>query len=74
MLVVGNIEKIRLPRNILKDFFPVDQDLPLFRLQDSGEQLQEGALSGAVGADQAEDLPFPDLSAGDPRICILIIS
>src|SRR5205085_3400736 len=39
----------------------VDQDPPLGRLVEAGQQLHQGRLSGPVGADDGEGLPGWDL-------------
>ena len=37
-------------------FLPVDQDLPLGRLENAPEDIHQGGFSGAVDADQPDDL------------------
>jgi hypothetical protein len=56
----GDAEVLRLARAVEHDRLPVEDDLAGVRLIDPGEDLHQGALAGAVLADQPQDLAGMD--------------
>ena len=61
-------------RRQVADPLALQLDLALARVQQPGDRLQRGALARPVRADQADDLPLPDLQ-GNPfqRVDVAVI-